>query len=513
MRKLKSLISIAIITLAVSFFFEQNICFVYGDDGLHVKSGGNVGIGTTSPTEKLDVAGSVKAAMFIGDGSNLTNLSYAETDPTVNQASIQGLGFITGTHTASITNTLLGDNAGNATMTGSNNTALGHQSLSSNTTGTGNTATGYRSLYSNTVGYQNTASGYHSLYYNTSGVYNAALGFRSLFKNTTGYQNTALGSQSLYNNTSGQFNAALGNGSLYSNTVGYYNTASGTYSLYSNTTGIDNTAFGSSAGYKNSSGSNNVFLGSKAGYDAETGSNNIIIGYDADVPDPATSNHLNIGSIIFGDLLSGNVGIGTTSPIGKLEVKGTNMDANSQFRISTIQGNVMRIAIASDGSTNFWNGTHSAFVNSSGVWVNASDIAYKKDVEDLHYGLQEILSLQPRFYRMKDTNEPQVGFIAQEVEQIIPEVVSGKEGSKGLAYGQLTAVTVNAIKELKTENDTIKESVMTIKEENKTLKAENEHLRNALASLTDRQTALEDMFLAISTTLPKEKLVKLSDVQ
>ncbi len=93
----------------------------------------------------------------------------------------------------------------------------------------------------------------------------------------------------------------------------------------------------------------------------------------------------------------------------------------------------MRIAIAVDGSTNFWNDTNSAFVNSSGVWVNASDITYNKEVEDLDYGLQEILNLQQRFYRLKDTNEAQIGVIAQEIEQIIPEVVSGKEGSKQVA--------------------------------------------------------------------------------
>ena len=44
---------------------------------------GNVGINTESPTQKLDVMGTVKATSFIGNGSGLTNISYTETDPQV----------------------------------------------------------------------------------------------------------------------------------------------------------------------------------------------------------------------------------------------------------------------------------------------------------------------------------------------------------------------------------------------------------------------------------------------
>lgn len=45
-----------------------------GDEGIYVNSDGEVGIGTNDPTQKLDVAGTVKATAFVGDGSALTNL-------------------------------------------------------------------------------------------------------------------------------------------------------------------------------------------------------------------------------------------------------------------------------------------------------------------------------------------------------------------------------------------------------------------------------------------------------
>jgi hypothetical protein len=50
-----------------------------GDDIYY--NDGNVGIGTDSPTETLDVNGTIKADNYIGNGSQLTDISYTETDP------------------------------------------------------------------------------------------------------------------------------------------------------------------------------------------------------------------------------------------------------------------------------------------------------------------------------------------------------------------------------------------------------------------------------------------------
>ena len=64
---------------------------------------------------------------------------------------------------------------------------------------------------------------------------------------------------------------------------------------------------------------------------------------------------------------------------------------------------------------------------------------------------------------MKGTGQPQVGFVAQEMKRIVPEVVEGKEGSMGISYGNLVAVAFQAIKDLAHKVEGIFTSLVTHK--------------------------------------------------
>ena len=109
--------------------------------------------------------------------------------------------------------------------------------------------------------------------------------------------------------------------------------------------------------------------------------------------------------------------------------------------------------------------------SSSSGTLGSSDIKWKEDVEDINYGLDTVKSLQPRKFKWKNTGKESIGFIAQEMETIISEVVEdapgdGAEGQenpgKSLDYSALTSVLTKAIQELSAELDAAKDRIATL---------------------------------------------------
>jgi len=188
----------------------------------------------------------------------------------------------------------------------------------------------------NTSPYDTVAWGINALEVNT-GDFNTAIGAGVLSKNTSGHHNTGVGDSALLLNTTGHLNTAMGESALFTNVDGGTNTAMGVNTLFYNTTGGDeNSAIGAYALYKNTTGSQNiaigVYAGHNAGVDLQTNSNSVFVGYQANTSVNALTNVIVIGStaqatksnqVILGNasitetLLRGNIGIGTTTPVGK----------------------------------------------------------------------------------------------------------------------------------------------------------------------------------------------------
>ncbi len=76
-----------------------------------------------------------------------------------------------------------------------------------------------------------------------------------------------------------------------------------------------------------------------------------------------------------------------------------------------------------------------------------SDMRIKKNIRTLENSLEKVLALRGVEFDRIDTGQHQIGIIAQEVEKLIPEIVKETNGMKSVAYGNLVAILIEAIKE------------------------------------------------------------------
>ena len=90
-----------------------------------------------------------------------------------------------------------------------------------------------------------------------------------------------------------------------------------------------------------------------------------------------------------------------------------------------------------------------------------SDINYKKNIKTVENGLDKIVSLRGVSYDWKQSDRPSYGVIAQELEEVLPELVHGGFGDdpKTVNYNGIIGVMIESIKELKQEVETLKKII------------------------------------------------------
>lgn len=238
--------------------------------------------------------------------------------------------------------------------------------------------------------------------------------------------------------------ASIGN---YSNALGYSTTASGEYSTavgYQNTaSGIYSTALG--CGTIASGGVSTALGMSTHAYSAlET-----VIGIGNTTYTPISVNGWNINDRLF---VIGNGWSGSHNAITVLKSGNTGIGTDIPTQLLDVNGNAVFRAIGS--------GAYEGPVNrtSDGTLTTAtSDGRLKTNVNSLAGCLDKVLLLRGVSFTWKNNPEygTRIGFIAQEFEKIIPELVftNPTDGYKGINYAEVTAVLVEAIKDLKAEND------------------------------------------------------------
>ena len=319
------------------------------------------------------------------------------------------IGKLAGTRTTGSLNTMVGNGAGSANTTGARNSFFGDDVGKSNTTGRNN------AFFGNESGLLNTTASNNAFFGNTAGRLNVS-----------GGDNTFIGHAAGYNNTSGQRNAFVGSQAGGLNQSGSYNVYLGDEAGTLNQTGGANTFVGSRSGYSNT-GSYNVFIGRTAG-ENNTGHRNVFIGYGAGFNEAASDrliiNNKQTGTpLIYGNFALNRLAINKTNPLATLDVNG---------------------GIRSVTSISIQN-------------FNISDERFKTEVRSLDTDMEKLTMLRGVSYEfVKDLGDDyafpegrHTGFIAQEVKEIFPEMVTEDDnGYLSVNYTAIIPLLVEAVKDL-----------------------------------------------------------------
>lgn len=194
--------------------------------------------------------------------------------------------------------------------------------------------------------------------------------------------------------------------------------------------------------------------------------------------------------------MNGNLGIGTDTPFAKLEIKSSATGTSSVMLRASENSNLLwfvREDPDADGAMTLRDKTNNdkvvihsnenSYFNGGNIGIGntnplvkldvegtieydglqaESDIRLKKNINNYNKGLDEISKLRGVSFDWKNSssNRTQIGLIAQEVEVILPEMVITKEdGYKSIAYVDLIIPLINSVKELKQENENLRERI------------------------------------------------------
>jgi len=323
-------------------------------------NGGNVGIGTNSPSQQVELTGNLKLPV---NSDGLEGIVYSGASTLIN--------------TYGVHNTFIGQNAGNLTLT------IG--------AGGEDTAIGYDTLQSETTGGINVAIGAYASQFNTGGDGNNAIGYKALRYNQNGVDNIAIGSHSL------------------ENVIGDYNTAIGFQAGYSLVTSSNNMFLGFNAGVNQISGDNNICIGKQTDVPSSTGSNQMNIGntiygdtnlkrvfigtttlatpFSFGVEAVGSDGPFVVATSTGGVALmidsSGNVGIDKTSPNTALDVKGTiTQSAVKSCSYGLTTNSSGSITGCASAGTSQWTTTNTTdiYYNTGNVGIGTSTPGYPLSV-------------------------------------------------------------------------------------------------------------------------------------
>tara|TARA_Y100000361_G_C11079368_1_gene300168 strand:- start:27 stop:863 length:837 start_codon:yes stop_codon:yes gene_type:complete len=250
------------------------------------------------------------------------------------------------------------------------------------------------------------------------------------FNTSNSYYNVAIGNYVLDSATTAHSNNGIGHAALSSVTTGGGNVAIGIFTMVSATTANGNTCVGNTAGHDIIDAAEGVCIGNAAGYSA---GNDYVSG-------------------------TGGIYVGSAS-----QASSNNVDREIVLAYNQIGKGARTFLCGAD------LGVYHA--GNTSTWTTVSDERIKKNIVNFNDGLSVINQLQPRNFEYKTEDEiketdlasvshvakvektgTQLGFIAQELEKILPNSVHTSElGIKNVNTDNIIYYLINAVKELSTK--------------------------------------------------------------
>ena len=256
----------------------------------------------------------------------------------------------------------------------------------------------------NNTGTYFTNIGYAAGRYNSSMNFNVHLGYAAGNRGTNAIKNVAIGAYAMYADSgsymTGDNSTSVGHESMYNISSGYNNSGLGYQSFYNLTTGYNNTAIGNFAGDALLTGYNNTYLGNTTDASSTSAINQTMIGYDA-----------------------------------------TGQADNS---VTLGNSDVTAIYMAEDSGATIYAGN----ATFGGDVTISSDIRLKSNIVSLGSTLSKLLLIDGKSYTMNSDGKDKIGVLAQEVQEVFPELVGeDTEGMLTVNYQGLVPVLINALKE------------------------------------------------------------------
>lgn len=125
---------------------------------------------------------------------------------------------------------------------------------------------------------------------------------------------------------------------------------------------------------------------------------------------------------------------------GNLTFNGTTLTANT---LAVTTGITAGTTIAA--TTNI---TAGGTITATGNITAFSDRSLKRDIQTIEHALELVGKMRGVTFEMINTGQQGIGVVAQEVQEVVPQVVQDNNGVLSVAYGNLVGVLIEAVKEL-----------------------------------------------------------------